>query len=406
MGVKSVLFITSGQPSLNPRLVKEADCLADAGYKITVLYMYWNAWGANFDKQLIASKTWKAICVGGNPQHTNIQYFLSRLIYKLAQTVAHKTKSRFMAEYATARASYYLIREAKKHVADLYIGHNLGALPAVIAAAKVNGKPCGFDAEDFHRYETSNDNNNSDVILKTQIENKYIPQLNYFTTSSPQIAEAYSKVFVDLKPIVLLNVFPKSTVTNTTSGKDQPLKLFWFSQTIGPNRGLDDIIGALQILNSIDFELHLLGDQSTSSKDFIDRLKNSGVNIKFHDPIPPDGVIAFAGQFDIGLALENKVPVNRDICLTNKIITYMQAGLAIIASDTTAQKDFITKNPTIGQTYPSGDAKAMAAILSSYYKDRLLLTAAKNEALRLGHERYNWEVESLKFLQIVEQTIN
>jgi glycosyltransferase involved in cell wall biosynthesis len=368
--------------------------------------MYWNAWGANFDKQLIASKTWKAICVGGDPQHTNTRYFLSRFIYKLAHAVGHKTKHRFMADYAAARASYSLIREAKKHIADLYIRHNLGALPAVVKAATAHNKPCGFDAEDFHRYETSNDKNNSDVILKARIENRYIPQLNYFTTSSPQIAEAYLKVFVDLKPIVLLNVFPKKPVTNTASDQNQPLKLFWFSQTIGPNRGLDDIISALQLLNKVDFELHLLGHQSTSSIDFIDKLKNSGANIKFHDPIPPDEVIAFATQFDIGLALENKVPVNRDICLTNKIFTYMQAGLAIVASDTTAQKDFITKNPTIGQIYPGKNSQAMAVIISNYYKERALLTAAKNEALRLAHEQYNWEVESVKFLKLVEETLS
>ncbi|NNU34835.1 glycosyltransferase [Mucilaginibacter sp. S1162] len=84
----------------------------------------------------------------------------------------------------------------------------------------------------------------------------------------------------------------------------------------------------------------------------------------------------------------------------------MQAGLAIIASDTIAQKDFITKNPTIGYTYPAGDVKAMAIILSNYYKDRPFLTVAKNEALRLGHEQYNWEFESIKFLKIVEHTLH
>ncbi|MBC7400095.1 MAG: glycosyltransferase [Mucilaginibacter sp.] len=401
---KKILFITSGQPSLNPRLVKEADALADAGYTVTVLYMYWNKWGVAFDKELIATKKWTAICIGGEPQHTANQYLASRIIFKVARLVSRKTKGRFMADIAAARASYYLIREAKKHTADLYIGHNLGALPAVVRAAKANNRPCGFDAEDFHRYENSNDDNNDEVILKISIENKYIPQLNYFTTSSLQIAEAYSKIFEDLKPVVLLNVFPKSNFT--VIDNDGPLRLFWFSQTIGPNRGLDDIISALQILNKADFELHLLGDISTSSKDFIDELKNSGVNIKFHAPIPPDEIIPFANQFDIGLALENKVPVNRDICLTNKIFTYMQAGLAIIASDTTAQRYFIAKNPTIGQIYTGKDSQAVAVIISNYYKKPALLTAAKNEALRLGHEKYNWEVESVKFLKLVEETLS
>lgn len=404
MGVKKIVFITSGQPSLNPRLVKEADTLADAGYTVTVLYMYWNAWGANFDKELIASKKWKAISVGGDPEYKNIIYLLSRVIYKLAQTINRKTKGRFLASIAITRASYFLIREAKIHAADLYIGHNLGALPATVYAAKINKKPCGFDAEDFHRYENSNNDNNANVILKTRLENKYIPQLNYLTTSSPQIAMAYRQIFVDIKPTDLLNVFPKSNCTvMDTNG---PLRLFWFSQTIGPNRGLDDVITALQTLDRTCFELHLLGDQSPGTADFINTIINSDIAVKLHAPIHPDKIIPFANQFDIGLALENKIPINRDICLTNKIFTYMQAGLAIIASDTTAQKAFINNNPTIGHLYPAGDPKALADILSNFYKNGTSLLKAKKESLRLSHERYNWEFESLKFLKIVEDTLH
>jgi glycosyltransferase involved in cell wall biosynthesis len=405
LGVKNIVFITSGQPSLNPRLVKEADTLAAAGYTVTVLYMYWNAWGANFDLELLASKKWKAICVGGDPEFKNTLYFFSRVIHKFGQTINRKTKGRIMADIAVARASYFLIREAKKHIADLYIGHNLGALPAVIKAAKESNKPCGFDAEDFHRYETSDDDNNHDVILKTRIENKYIPQLNYFTTSSLQIAEAYSKIFTQLQPTVLLNVFPKSSVVNTLPNSHQPLKLLWFSQTIGANRGLQDIVGALQLLDNQHFELHLLGSKLHTDAAFINDLTSSGINLRFHDPIHPDKLTEFAAQFDIGLALEPGFSINNNLALSNKLFTYMQAGLAIIASDTIAQKDFIVKNSTIGHIYPTGNAKAMASILSSYYENSALLTLAKNESLRLGHEQYNWEVESTKFLKIVEHTL-
>jgi glycosyltransferase involved in cell wall biosynthesis len=403
---KKILFITSGQPSLNPRLVKEADTLANAGYSVTVLYMYWNAWGAAFDKELIPTKKWKAICVGGDPADKKFQYFNSRIIYKLAKLINRKTKGRFMADIAAARASYYLIREAKKHIADLYIGHNLGALPAVVIAAKANNKPCGFDAEDFHRYETSDDDNNSDVILKTQTENKYIPQLNYFTASSPQIAHEYLQAYHTLKPVVVLNVFPKSQINLVELPTGAALKLLWFSQTIGANRGLKDVVEALQLLDNKHFELHLLGSKLHADTVFINELINSGINIKLHEPIHPDKLIDFATLFDIGLALEPGFSTNNKLALSNKIFTYMQAGLAIVASDTIAQKDFIEKNPKIGNIYRAGNAEALAAILLNYHQDRNLLAATKIEALQSGHEKYNWEVESLKFLEIVEHTLN
>ena len=47
-------------------------------------------------------------------------------------------------------------------------------------------------------------------------------------------------------------------------------------------------------------------------------------------------------NYDSGLALEDgRIDVNRNICLTNKIWSYLQSGLYILASDTDAQKEFI-----------------------------------------------------------------
>ncbi len=394
-----IALASSGQPSLNPRLVKEADALADAGYYVTVFYAYWNDWATVCDDKLLANSKWKAIRVGGSPQKGGFNYLLSRVLQRIGSTINHNA----LAAIGLSRATYALIHEIKKHKADLYIAHNLGALPAVVIAAKKYKKPCGFDAEDFHRNETSDNPQDPNVVKKSVVEDKYIPHLNYFTASSPQIATVYKKLFPSLRPVVLLNVFNKSNITLTKV--HSPLKLFWFSQTIGVGRGIEDVVKALSTLNKDDFELHLLGDLPDFSKNFIEDLKTNEVNIVFHKPVPPNEVIAFAAQFDVGLALETKTPLNRDLCLTNKIFTYMQAGLTIIASQTTAQADFMQQNEAIGSTYPVGDIKTLAALLSNYHNDQERVIACKEASLKLAHERYNWETESKKFLKLVEETL-
>ena len=396
---KKIILVTTGQPSLNPRLVKEADALSEAGYDVTVFYAYWNEWGTEYDKRLIANSKWKAIRVGGSPQHYLSTYFISRLIHKAAQAINISA----FAAIGLSRASYALIREVKKHKVDLYIAHNLGALPAAAIAAKKHKKPFGFDAEDFHRNEVSNDENNADVVRRSIVENKYLPQLAYLTASSPQIATKYSTLFPGLRPVVLLNVFKKSNVTVTEA--HNPLKLFWFSQTIGAGRGIEDVVKALSTLKKDDFELYLLGDRPEFSKAFINDLKAANINILFHNPIAPDEVRPFAAQFDIGLALENNTPLNRDLCLTNKIFTYMQAGLAVIASETTAQSEFMQQNPGMGRSYPNGNAKALAEIFSDYQQHSEKIMACKEVSLKLANEHYNWETESRKFLTLVENTL-
>ncbi|MCC8425737.1 glycosyltransferase [Mucilaginibacter sp. UR6-11] len=405
MASQKVVLISSGQPSLNPRLIKEADSLCDAGYDVTVLYAYWNDWGTVFDRQLIPLKKWKAVRIAGDPQQQKSTYLFSKITHRAAKYINRVTGGKLFTNIAIARSAGLLKEAAKKHRADLYIAHNLGALPSAASAAKLYNKVCGFDAEDFHRYETSDDSNNAEVMLKTKIEDQYLPQVNYFTTSSPQIAEAYQQLYPQLKPVVLLNVFPKIETATKKVEKKGPVKLFWFSQTIGPNRGIDDAVKALQLLNKTDFELHLLGKLPPGSEKFISSLIDSDINLQIHNPVPPDELAGFASQFDIGLALEPGFSINNNIALSNKLFTYMQAGLAIVASDTTAQHDFMTKNATIGHVYPKGDVGVMAAILRNYHQHSAQLANAQNEALRLAKQQYNWETEGLKFLAIVKQTL-
>ena len=399
-----IVLITSGQPSLNPRLVKEADTLADAGYRVTVLYAYWNDWGTEIDNDLIISKKWKAIRFGGDPVNEQWTYFFSRLIHKLAKIINQKVSNKLMRDSAIARPAQSLMRGAAKIDADLYIGHNLGALPATLKAAKMHKRPCGFDAEDFHRNEVSDDNNKPDVILKSTIENLYIPMVDYLSVSSPLIAEEYMKIFPSVKPQVILNVFPQAQdVKPPVINNETAVRLFWFSQTIGINRGLEEVLSVLEQLTKDSFELHLLGHLSVEGDKM---LSGRSLNVRIHDPIPPNDIPAFASQFDIGLATENSTPLNRDICLTNKIFSYMQAGLAIVASDTTAQKQLLAEYPAIGKLYLKNNFKSLADTLGFYHIHRNELFEARRAALTVAKSKLNWENESTKFLNIVKQTLN
>jgi glycosyltransferase involved in cell wall biosynthesis len=405
---KKIVLITSGQPSLNPRLVKEADALADAGYNVTVLYAYWNDWGATFDELMLPQKKWNAVQIGGSPKKQPFVYFLSRLIHKISNLIYHKVGIKLFGNLAIARSSFFLSRQASKYKADLYIGHNLGALPATIKAAKYNHKPCGFDAEDFHRNEVSNDPNHADVKLKTYIENKYFPQLDYLTASSEQIANAYSVIFANIKPTVILNVFKKNNAEKSISlTQKDTIKLFWFSQNIGINRGLQDVLSALKTMEINKFELHLLGYADPELKhSLLEEYSLVSNIIHFHNPVPSDEIPTFASKFDIGLALEPGFSINNDLALSNKLFTYIQSGLAVIASDTIAQAAFINKYPDSGKLYKKKNPGSFAEALLAYSTNYELLDNTKKSNYKLGQTELNWETESSKFLKIVKQTIN
>jgi len=400
------MLITSGQPALNPRLVKEADALTSAGYNVTILYTYWNDWGARLNTQLLSEKKWTAIQAGGDPQKKPLVYFLGRLIHKTSRAVLQKTGSyNYFAELAVARSSHFLMREAKKHRADLYIAHNLGALPAAVKTARLYNKPCGFDAEDFHRQEVDDDTNSFHYKLVTCLEDKYLPAVNYLTGGSPMIAERYAQLYKRTVPHIL-NVFPKTNLPDTRQNDYGSLKLFWFSQNLGPKRGLEMIIEAMGLCKA-PVELHLLGNHTAEYKQHLLQLAQSaGVAINklfFYPPVKADEIFDLASGFDIGLASETGFCLNNNIALSNKIFTYIQSGLAVAASNTPAQSGLISKYPQVGKVY--SDAKDLAKIITDYHTNRELLHTTQKEAYKVGQTELNWEHESQKFLNIIKNIL-
>jgi glycosyltransferase involved in cell wall biosynthesis len=402
-----ILLITSGQPTLNPRLVKEADALTQAGYEVTVLYQYWNEWATIMDRELLETKNWNAIRVGGSPVKQKSTYWLTRFGHKVSNHLAHFFGVAPFADAAIGRCALILSSSAKKQKADLYIAHNLAALPAAVKAARKNNAKVGFDAEDFHRAELVNDPKHFDFRLKKFIEDKYFQQIDYLTTSSPGISALYQTLFKKLDPKTILNVFNRQQEGIMPRPLDNKLKMIWFSQTIGPNRGLEDIIAVLKF--SDQFELHLLGNIDEGQRRFFDDLCSrhqvAKGQIFFHRPIPSSQIAGFCSQFNLGLALEPGFSINNESALSNKIFTYLQAGLAVVASDTTAQALFMKEFPGLGEVYQRGNLDMLVKILKDYLARPDLLLQQQQQAYAYAQNELSWDMEKEKFISIVKQTL-
>jgi hypothetical protein len=61
--------------------------------------------------------------------------------------------------------------------------------------------------------------------------------------------------------------------------------------------------------------------------------------IVFLDPGEPDEMARLASHASLGLSVEDSLPLNRDICLTNKVFVYLMAGIAQVLTPTRAQRE-------------------------------------------------------------------
>ena len=186
--MKTIVLITTGQPSTNPRIVKEADALQKAVFNVTVLYSFFINWASEKDLLLLQEVAWKYKEVGGSLTCSRGLYLCSRI-----RRIAARTLNRLL-------------------------GHSF-----------------------------------------------------------------------------------------------------------------------LMLLKDSDIHLKLAGSCDTDMKDYL--LTNAAEisnNIHFAEIIQPEHLPTYASKFDVGMALEFKEPLNRNICLTNKNFTYLVAGNAIIFSETDA----------------------------------------------------------------------
>jgi glycosyltransferase involved in cell wall biosynthesis len=394
---KTICLITNGHISSNPRLVKEAMALSKRGFKVHIIFTQYVDYLVEHDLQILAANS-EWTCQYLNWTGNSLTSKINRLKSVLIRVINHRTNTRVNRNFA------WQLKKAITYPADMYIAHNLGALPVAVMAAKKNNVKCGFDAEDFHRNEVSDDSSNEDVKLKIAVEDVNIPQLDYMTASSPQIAGEYALLY-NREATTIVNVFAKIAMLNISRNDHKPLQLFWFSQTVGPARGIETAIKGIGIAG-LKIELHLLGK---SGSDYENQLREMAAvsapncTINFYKPVFPDDIFKLARQFDIGLALEPTTPLNRSICLTNKLFTYIQCGLAVIASNTIAQSWFLQQHPETGKLY--NDEQRLANILVEYDNDRELLHQTKQACYTAGQTKLNWETESDKFIDTILHTI-
>ncbi len=411
-----VCLVTTSTPSANPRLVKEADALAAAGHNVHVVGAHWVDWATEADAALVAGRPWTLSVVDWRRGSRPGLWWSSRLRQHAARRIcAVLGPRRGIVDRALTRIAPELAREVERHPADLFIAHNLGALPIAIDAARQRNVPVGFDAEDFHSGQLSPEREPLMHTITESIERRCLPACDYVTAAAPLIADAYASLCHIATPAVILNVFPRrfrpATVDASRSGHAERdrLRLYWFSQTIGPDRGLEDAVAAIGLLGDPRVELHLRGRwQDGYERRLRQHAAAAGVRderLVAHATADPDSMVALAADMDIGLALEPPASHNNDILWSNKAFTYLLGGIPVVLSRTAGQTALASLFGDAAVTYSPGNAAELAAALERWTRNPAALTAARDLAWRLGEERYNWEVEAPRFLSIVSEVL-
>lgn len=373
--------------------MKEIKLALSKGYKVELICFEFKNWSKEINetlKQELDNVKLILIPAGRTPIFPWFFSVCLETIFRLAGNLFRLPVP--VLSQAVSRRSDLLLKSLKKvSKPNLVIGHNPGAMWATLKAAEKFNCQAGFDIEDYHIGEGVNVHLQN---LTKQLMSKLLPRMSYVSFAAPLILE---KVKNDLKIengnwFTILNYFPASDFIEPTNTNQGPLKLVWFSQNITSGRGLELILPFVKTAGN-KIELHLIGNLNPS---FYQIYLKDISNIHIHPPLNQIDLHHKLEQFDIGLALDINVDTNRDLTITNKFIAYLQAGLFVVATDTSAQKSFLRELPGYGTciNYKKNDTEAIFEKIINQKKE-----IRDQKKLRYNNlfDR-NWEKTSISLL--------
>ncbi len=402
-----ICLITPGHVASTPRLVKSADALSEAGYLVHVVA------GAPFppadrlDAEILSTAKW---AYTGVKTRTGAGVFTRKALRKLSRGLINGfgVISPGLAARAHHAESPSLLRAAAGVGARLYIGHCIPGLYAAAGAARIRGSGYGFDIEDYHDAET--DEAIADPVERRSrflLQSRLLPSCRPLTCASPLIGKKYAEVY-HVEPATLLNVFPQSQAPAAPQPPkaitdESPAIFYWFSQTIGPGRGLEDVVRVMGAMRTPS-ELHLRGFVSPGyARVLQEAALASGLRrpIRFLDPGSPNEMARLAAAADLGLSVEVATPFNKDVCLPNKDFVYILAGIPQLLSTTSAQSALAAELGDAGILADMGRTAETASRLDAFFSDPGRVAGARAAAWSLGRTRFNWDIEKKILVRLV-----
>jgi glycosyltransferase involved in cell wall biosynthesis len=388
---RTVLIVIVGHLASAPRAQKEAAALRAAGARVLVR-------GNWFDPALVEEDLALARQLDidfapvtdlrriGGRLSDRVRHRLARLRHQWTGQVLPRTLGPGAPE---------LLRAARRIRADLTMVHSE---PGLWLGRKLlaEGQRVGVDFEDWFSHDQLPQDRGPAVRSALQaLERFMLVHAHACLATTRAMAEALASDAGSARvPTVIPNCFPFDPAAAVADRADRPadgsVSFYWFSQTIGPARGLETLARALPLLRG-DWQLHLRGAVGSHGA-WLEQTFPAALRERVHvlAPVSNAELAARSKAHDVGLALEMPYCPNKELTASNKIHEYLRAGLAVIATATQGQAEVLQASPGAGLLVAAGDAAALAAAMQRMIDEPAQLRAFRAASAAAGHGVWDW----------------
>jgi len=409
----SIALLTGNPLCRNPRVLKEALALGSAGYDVLVLGAWWDDLVRGEDLELLSGVPFRFVPVIDATDRraaASCHRLLARLLTRLARDL-HRGTGR-ETRWQLGPAVDALARAARSRRFQLVVAHSEPAL-WVAERLRRRGVLAGVDFEDWFSEDLAPEARRGRPLrLLRRLEGVLLREGVHATCPSEAMRDALAEAYGGRKPVVVYNAFPwgeRGALDGRAldhRDRSRP-SIHWYSQTLGPGRGLEELAAALHHLD-VDAELHLRGHAVPG---FVDSLRSTmperwRARTFFHGLVPNGELLSRIAEHDVGYAGEVPGARSRDLTVTNKILHYLLAGLAVVASDTAGHREVAAHAAGGLEIFPSGDVPALAARLEGFLRHSGRLDEARRRNLQAAERRFSWEHQEPRLVHAVDESFS
>lgn len=386
------------------RVLKEAQTLNNAGYKVCVYALYTP--GRNRKKEVLScgvhvhrtarSPLWKLRKRGRSGQSSND---------KLPKPKSMETHHQLLRLVTRCWTHLSICIKVVTEKPDAIHAHDVNVLPTAWLAAKICRVPLIYDA---HEISTSREGYKAFRGVVGWIEKRLMPKVSGTITTTDMRAKFFARAYNIPRPLVLQNR-PSFTVTSEKTdylrqylSLDNDWPIILYQGGLQSGRGLENLIRSARLVKKANFVFigdgRLAGDLQKLSESF-----ELSHRVHFIPTVPLAELPFFTASADIGVQPIENTCLNHYTTDSNKLFEYALAGLTVVATDFPEIRR-IVDGYKIGQLTTSQTDDALACALNELVNNNEKRNKYRINALA-KRDKLCWEEQEHKLVELYQSIL-
>ena len=298
-----------------------------------------------------------------------------------------------------------MLRAARDACAEVFHGNDLPTLPVTSWAARLAGGKALYDSHELWVGQSSDTTPFFNKVARW-IESRYIYRMDAVVTVNHLIAEELCRQYKIALPAVVMNCpelrapGPVQACQSIRSqlGLSMDTPLILYQGLYMPGRGLEALIESSRYLLEGVVVLRGYGSFEPELRRRVAMLPGTG-RVFMVDPVPMADLVDSASEADVGVVAYAPCTPCNYYASPNKLFEYMLAGLAIAVSNLPVLEK-IVRDHDLGVVFDPSDPRHIGDQLNALVGNPARLSACRENARRVAHDRYNWDHEGGKLMML------